>query len=181
MTSAPIQGDDVGLALRSRGIGVLVISIFGALWLLLGLLARQALSAVTGALLAGGLLGLVLLALALCRRAGALPRSEGDLERARQVGRTFGRVNALQWAAIVLTAVALGRLRLDAYTPAAVTLIVGLHFFPLGRLFRYPQHHTSRAEPWSRGRWPALPSYRGRPFSPPPPSERERSSGSRPR
>ena len=123
--------------------GVGVISVFGALWFLLGLVTSQRLSAATGAILAGGTLGLVLLAVALSRRAAALSRSEADPERRRQVGRVFGRVNALQWVAIIVTAVVLARLRLDAYIPAAVTLIVGLHFFPLGRLFRYPQHHIT--------------------------------------
>jgi len=124
-------------------VGVGVISVFGALWFLFGLAAGQTLSATTGALLGGGLLALVVLALTLSRRAAALPRSEADPERARQVGRGFGRVNALQWVAITVTAIVLGRLHLDAYIPAAVTLIVGLHFFPLGRLFRYPQHYIT--------------------------------------
>jgi hypothetical protein len=124
-------------------VGVGVISVFGALWFLLGLVASQRLSATTGVLLAGATLVLVLLALALARRAAALPRSEVDPERARQVKRVFGRVNAVQWVVISITAFVLGRLQLDAYIPAAVTLIVGLHFFPLGRLFRYPQHHIT--------------------------------------
>ena len=143
MTSPPGESDGLGPRLRSRATGVLAISVFGALWLLLGLAARETLSVGTGALLAGALLGLLLPALALSRRAAALPGPAADPERARQVGRTFGLVNALQWAAIIVTAIALGRLHLDAYTPAAVTLIVGLHFFPLGRLFQYPQHHIT--------------------------------------
>ena len=140
MTTPP---DDLGPILRSRATGVLVVSGFGALWFLLGLAASQTLSAATGTLLLGGLLGLLLLAVTLSRRAAALPRSEADAERVRQVGRVFGRVNALQWVAIIVTAVVLGRLHLDAYTPAAVTLIVGVHFFPLGRLFRNSQHHVT--------------------------------------
>ena len=79
------------------------------------------------------------------RRSAALPASRLDPEEQRQAGRTFGRVNAAQWAAIVLIAVVLGRLHLDAYTPAAVTVVVGLHFFPLARLFRSPQHHVTGA------------------------------------
>src|SRR5215469_190597 len=143
MTASPRPLDDLGPALRSRAIGVLVISVFGALWFLLGLAASQRLSAETGALLAGGTLALVLLALGLSRRAAALPRPEADPERAREVRRVFGRVNAVQWVSIIVTAVVLSRLHLDPYIPAAVTLIVGLHFFPLGRLFRYPQHHIT--------------------------------------
>ena len=43
MTSPPGESDGLGPRLRSRATGVLVISVFGALWLLLGLLARQSL------------------------------------------------------------------------------------------------------------------------------------------
>jgi hypothetical protein len=131
-------------AFRGRATGVLVVSIFGALWFLLGLAASERLSAVTAASLAIGLGALVAGALALRHRAASLP-SMADPEERRRIGRTFGRVNALQWAAIVVIAVVLGRLHLDAYTPAAVTVVVGLHFFPLARLFHQPQHWLTGA------------------------------------
>jgi hypothetical protein len=132
-------------ALRGRATGVLFLSGFGALWFLLGLAASQRLSLPTACALAAGLAAPVAGAVLLRRRSAALPASRLDPEEQRQAGRTFGRVNAAQWAAIVLIAVVLGRLHLDAYTPAAVTVVVGLHFFPLARLFRSPQHHVTGA------------------------------------
>jgi hypothetical protein len=132
-------------ALRGRATGVLFLSGFGALWFLLGLAASQRLSLPTACALAAGLVALVAGTVLLRRRSAALPASRLDPEEQRQAGRTFGRVNAAQWAAIVLIAVVLGRLHLDAYTPAAVTVVVGLHFFPLARLFRSPQHHVTGA------------------------------------
>ena len=132
-------------ALRGRATGVLFLSGFGALWFLLGLAASQGLSLPTACALAAGLAALVAGAVLLRRRSAALPPSTLDPEEQRRAGRTFGRVNAVQWAAIVLIAVVLGRLHLDAYTPAAVTVVVGLHFFPLARLFRSPQHHVTGA------------------------------------
>lgn len=142
----PAPDDRSPSALRGRAIGVLVISIFGALWLLLGLAAREWLSLPTVLALAAGLGALVVAALVLQRRAtAALPGEAVDPEEQRRIGRTFGRVNAIQWAAIIFIAVALGRFHLDAYTPAAVTVVVGLHFFPLARLFRHPQHHLTGA------------------------------------
>jgi len=132
-------------ALRGRATGVLFLSGFGGLWFLLGLAASQRLSLPTACALAAGLAALVAGAVLLRRRSAALPASRLDPEEQRQAGRTFGRVNAAQWAAIVLIAVVLGRLHLDAYTPAAVTVVVGLHFFPLARLFRSPQHHVTGA------------------------------------
>ena len=132
-------------ALRGRATGVLFLSGFGALWFLLGLAASQRLSLPTACALAAGLVALVAGTVLLRRRSAALPASRLGPEEQRQAGRTFGRVNAAQWAAIVLIAVVLGRLHLDAYTPAAVTVVVGLHFFPLARLFRSPQHHVTGA------------------------------------
>jgi len=132
-------------ALRGRATGVLFLSGFGGLWFLLGLAASQRLSLPTACALAAGLAALVAGAVLLRRRSAALPPSTLDPEEQRRAGRTFGRVNAVQWAAIVLIAVVLGRLHLDAYTPAAVTVVVGLHFFPLARLFRSPQHHVTGA------------------------------------
>ena len=132
-------------ALRGRATGVLFLSGFGGLWFLLGLAASQRLSLPTACALAAGLVALVAGTVLLRRRSAALPASRLDPEEQRRAGRTFGRVNAAQWAAIVLIAVVLGRLHLDAYTPAAVTVVVGLHFFPLARLFRSPQHHVTGA------------------------------------
>ena len=132
-------------ALRGRATGVLFLSGFGGLWFLLGLAASQRLSLPTACALAAGLVALVAGTVLLRRRSAALPPTRLDPEEQRRAGRTFGRVNAVQWAAIVLIAVVLGRLHLDAYTPAAVTVVVGLHFFPLARLFRSPQHHVTGA------------------------------------
>jgi hypothetical protein len=35
------------------------------------------------------------------------------------------------------------RLHIDAYVMSAITAIVGLHMFPLARLFRYPLHYAT--------------------------------------
>jgi len=127
-------------AVRGRATGVLFLSAFGALWLILGLAARSWLSAWTGVAVALGLAVLAGSALGLSRRARTLPPTSLPPEEQRRIGRVFARVNAVQWVAIFAVAFVLGRLHLDAYIPAAVTLVVGLHFFPLARAFRNPQH-----------------------------------------
>jgi hypothetical protein len=132
-------------ALRGRATGVVFFAVFGALWLVFGLAARQWLSAMTAGAVAIGLGLLIADALILYRRVAALPASTVEPEEQRRIGRTFGRVNAVQWTAIIVIAVVLGRMHLDAYTPAAVTVVVGLHFFPLARIFRSPQHHLTGA------------------------------------
>jgi hypothetical protein len=130
-------------ALRGRATGVLFLSGFGALWLLLGFAPREGLSPLTVAAVLVGLGALVAGAVALRRRAAVLPPSTLGPEEQRRIGRTFGLVNAVQWAAIIAIAVVLGRLHLDAYIPAAVTVVVGLHFFPLARLFHFSQHYIT--------------------------------------
>jgi hypothetical protein len=58
-------------------------------------------------------------------------------------GRAFSLINAIQWIAVTLTAFTFVRLHLDAYIMSAITAIVGLHMFPLARLFRYRPHYLT--------------------------------------
>lgn len=124
-----------------RAIGALFFTGFGAVWLLLSLFAREAVTvpAITGLLL--GALALSWNAVYLLRVARKLPRVPED----PRIGRVFAWVNAIQWIACFAVAFTLGKLHLDVYTPSAITAIVGLHFFPLARLFRYPFHHVTGA------------------------------------
>jgi hypothetical protein len=124
--------------ISGRAIGALFFTAFGALWLMLSLYARETLSVAT---VTGVLLGVVALAwnaIYLLRAARRLPRAADD----PRVGRIFAWVNGIQ---CFVAAFALGKLHLDAYVPSAITAIVGLHFFPLARLFRYPLHHVTGA------------------------------------
>lgn len=134
MKNAHTANQFAGRAIRS-----IFFAGFGALWLFLSLYAMQRLSAVT---VSGILLGALLLLLAsvyLLRLARRWPRVPDD----PAVGRAFGWVNAIQWTAVAIVAVTFTRLRLDAYIVSAITLIVGLHMFPLARLFRYPLHYAA--------------------------------------
>jgi hypothetical protein len=88
-----------------------------------------------------GLAVLVLSALYLLREAKRWPRVPDD----PAVSRAFNRVNAVQWIAVFVVAFALAKLHLDAYIMNAITFIVGLHMFPLARLFRYPPHYAAGA------------------------------------
>jgi hypothetical protein len=127
--------------LQGRAIGALFFSGFGALWLVLALYVREELHA---AAVGGVLLVLAVLALAalyLLRAARRWPRVPDD----PAMGRAFKRVNTIQWVAIFVVAFVLARLHLDVYIPTAVAVIVGLHMFPLARLFNYPQHYATGA------------------------------------
>jgi hypothetical protein len=125
--------------LAGRAIGAMFFAVFGAIWLVLAFYALQMLRPAT---VSGLVLGLALLlsaAVSLSRRARHWPRGPDD----PAVGRAFGKVNAAQWIAIAVVVLVLAWLHLSDYVMCAITAIVGLHMFPLARLFRYPPHYAT--------------------------------------
>jgi hypothetical protein len=127
--------------LSGRATGALFFTVFGSLWLLLSLYARQTLNLSTelGVLL--GALALGWNAVHLMRRAQRFRSAPADPAQ----GRRFAWINAVQWIAVAAVAFSFARLHIDAYVLNAITAIVGLHMFPLARLFRYPLHHVTGA------------------------------------
>jgi hypothetical protein len=124
-----------------RAIGALFFTGFGAIWLLLGLYAKQRMTAAPLSMVACGLLVLASGAFFLLRRARALPRTPEDPAMAR----AFKWINIIQWAAVAVVAFTFARFGIDVYVVSAITAIVGLHMFPLARLFRYPTHYVTGA------------------------------------
>jgi hypothetical protein len=124
-----------------RAIGALFLTIFGAIWLLLGLYAKERLAASTLSLVACGTVVLAGGAFFLLRRAKALPRTPED----PAMGRAFKWINIIQWVAVAVVAFTFAHFGMDAYVVSAITAIVGLHMFPLARLFRYPPHYVTGA------------------------------------
>lgn len=127
--------------LSGRAMGVLFSAGFGALWLLLGLYARLDLGLGKVSFVVVGTLSLVAAAMKLLREAKRWPLVPND----PAMGRAFMRINAIQWIAIGAIAFTFAKLHIDVYVMNAITAIVGLHMFPLARLFRYPVHHLTGA------------------------------------
>lgn len=128
-----------------RAIGTSFPAVFGAIWLLLGLYVRESLSTVSLSAVICGLLVLLCAALWLRNQAWRFPREEESEEQKKARSRGFLWVNAVQWVAIAIVANGCARLHLDAYVFSGITAIVGLHMFPLARLFRYPLHYANCA------------------------------------
>jgi hypothetical protein len=122
-----------------RAIGALFFTGFGAIWLLLGLYAKEQLTSTPLSMVACGTVLLAGGAFLLLRRAKALPRMPQDPAMAR----AFKRINVIQWVAVAVVAFAFARFGIDVYVISAITAIVGLHMFPLARLFRYPLHYLT--------------------------------------
>lgn len=127
--------------LAGRAIGGLFFAGFGALWLYLFLYAKELVSFRSVIILLLGFALLLTTAIALFRESKRWPRFPGDPRQ----GKVFGWVNAIQWVAVFAVAFSFARLHIEAYMMSAITAIVGMHMFPLARLFRYPSHYLTGA------------------------------------
>lgn len=127
--------------LRGRAIGSIFFACFGVGWLFMALVASNRISPST---VFGAMLGLVVLllgAFTLLRAAKVFPHAPENPATAR----AFRWINAIQWIAVAAVALTFACLRIDAYVISAITAIVGLHMFPLARLFRYQPHSLTGA------------------------------------
>jgi hypothetical protein len=130
-------------AISGRATGVLFFAGFGTLWLCTGLSSMHRLNVATAAAAAAILAALVIPAVGVLKGASRAPRGNADPELEARISRTFNRVNTIQWIAIPVAIVLLNIFhRADLIVPAIAT-IVGLHLFPLARLFRYSMHYVT--------------------------------------
>jgi len=123
-------------ALRGQAIGAGFFTGFGAIWLGLSLYIREQWTPVNVSLLTTGLVALAIGCLMLFSESRQWPGEPEDPEASR----TFHRVNTAQWIAIFAVSTIFGRWHLDAYVFSVITAIVGVHLFPLAKIFRRPRH-----------------------------------------
>jgi hypothetical protein len=129
--------------LRGRAVGAIFFACFGTGWIFLALAAKQLINAATATGTVVGMVVLLMAAAYLMRRARLWPQVQEDPSSDRARGRAFTWINAFQWTAIAIIAFSFSKLHIDAYATSAITAIVGLHMFPLARLFRYPLHYLT--------------------------------------
>ena len=127
--------------LRGRAIGALVSNGFGVIWMVMAL----RIGGVDSPLALGAVLvcGAVLLAgtLLLFREARRRPPAREHTD----MWRGFAWALGLEALAIVVGLSILARLHLEIYDLSLIAAIVGLHMFPLARIFRYQQHYVTGA------------------------------------
>lgn len=126
--------------------GAIVMALFGGIWALgctsvfegaLAPILFASSVAVTGILLVASL--------SLRRAAHRLPRRRLEPAKAHRIRRRFRLVNigqGLSIGIVVFAGVLFGH---PEWVPAAIVLIVGLHFFPLATLFRAPLYYATGA------------------------------------
>jgi hypothetical protein len=127
--------------LSGRAIGSIFFAAFGAIWLILALYAKEMLSVASVSSVALGLAILLAGAVYLLRQAKHWPSLPDDPAN----DRAFKWINIVQWVAVAIVAFTFAKLHIDAYVLSAITAIVGIHMFPLGRLLRYPMHYVTGA------------------------------------
>jgi hypothetical protein len=131
---------------RGLGIGAVFFSIFGAMWVNGG--AELAYGKKTFALSAmiWAIAALILLAAIRVIRANQLPPADATIaaKQARH-SKVFMLVNLVQYSAMFILVQVLHWTSHADWVVPGVMLIVGLHFFPLARLFSYRPHHVTGA------------------------------------
>jgi len=138
-------------AISGRATGVLFFAGFGSLWLGTGLAAMHKFNFVTGVLVGVVLGSLVIPAVLLLKR---IPETSTDgAESDDKISKTFNRVNIIQWVGVAIAVILLNMFHKGEYIVPAIATIVGLHLFPLAKLFRYPAHYVTGAllVLWSAG------------------------------
>lgn len=131
---------------RGLGTGAVFFSIFGAFWLTGGteLAFGKKMLPIDVAIWIVGFL--IFLAALHVIRANKPPTGDAALEakKARH-GKGFMIVNIIQYTTIFLMVQVLNAKGLGDWVIPGVMLVVGLHFFPLAKLFSYGAHHVTGA------------------------------------
>ena len=125
--------------LEGRAKGVLFSTGFGTVWFLIALYTRQSLMTIAVMPVLLGVLPFIAAIIVLRRRTADFPYEP----RNHELGLAFGHINATEWIAIVAVSFVLSYLHLDLYIPSSIAVIVGLHMFPLARLFHYSPHYAT--------------------------------------
>jgi hypothetical protein len=142
-----------------RAVGQMFFAGFGSLWIMGWCQGTRGTDWPMLALIA--MVGSMLFLWALCdfrayrRAAGTSADPAADKAR----NRVFGWVNLVQWSAVFAANIGLNAAGRPEWVAPAVILIVGLHFFPLARLFKTPFHYVmgiamvivALAYPWMAG------------------------------
>lgn len=131
-------------ALQGRAIGALVMTGFGAIWMISG---ANALSLLTWemwliiAVLTGLLCLVALQQLQAARRMPTAPANASQSQFIQTRRRRFGIVLGFEWVPIFLAAFILGRMGHPELILPVIAVIVGLHFIPLAMLFDFPLYY----------------------------------------
>ena len=144
-TRTPDVGALSRAELRGRAVGTINMALFALAWTnwgLTGIPDIVAASTIAAAVLCS--VACVAGAVLVFRRADTAPRGP-EVARGRAAGRRFGAVVAAEFIGLAVIAWILGATGHSPLIPAVVCLGVGIHFFPLARLFAVPLYDRTGA------------------------------------
>ncbi|MFC7830893.1 hypothetical protein [Streptomyces sp. NPDC057375] len=131
--------------LRGRATGGGILGFFALGWTGWGISALPRAAGLT--FLAVGVLASAavgVLAVRCARRATGAPAAD-DPARRRAIGRRYGLIVAAEWIGLAAAAWAIDGTGHPQLIPVAITLGVGIHFFPLAALFHIRAYHLTGA------------------------------------
>jgi len=135
-------------AVQGMASGIFFLTFFGAYW---GFISAAFMSGAVQvvAFLLVGLVTLVFfgMGILLLRYARTLPKtvSVEDAAVGKRIAMWFGMIFGLEMVLIALASILLSLFRVDRFIAPTTALIVGIHFFPLARLFRVPVYYLTGA------------------------------------
>lgn len=129
----------------NRAIGAMFFSLFGGAWLVFGSVQAVGLHWGWVALIACAALTIFFAAVDQYRKNSSALAGEADTPAKKRSDRIFHLVNAGQWVLIFIVGNVLNNLGHGEWFFSAAIIIVGTHFLPLARLFRYPPHYATGA------------------------------------
>ena len=121
--------------------GIFFLTFFGAYWGFISAAFMSGTVQVVAFLLVGLVtLGFFGMGIILLRYARTLPKtvSLADAAVGKRIALWFGIIFGIEIVLIALASILLSIFQVDRFIAPATALIVGIHFFPLARLFRVP-------------------------------------------
>ena len=145
-TNGLVIPSQAAAVLEGRAIGALVLTGFAAGWMLFAFRFVKRFGW-------GTLLGTIVITAGLCwgaarqmQRARRMPHAavaSPPTAAARETGRQFQIVLALEWIPILAAVIIFRRMKRPDFILPTIALIVGLHFIPLARVFGVPLYYAS--------------------------------------
>ena len=126
----------------NRAIGAMFFSLFGGAWLVFGAARAMGLRWGWVAPIVCASLAIFFSAVDQYRKNSSALAAEAGTPEKKKSDRIFHLVNAGQWGLIFIVGNVLNNLGHGDWFFAAAIIIVGAHFLPLARLFRYPPHYA---------------------------------------
>ncbi|HVN47855.1 MAG TPA: hypothetical protein VMU30_03425 [Bacteroidota bacterium] len=126
-----------------RSIGALFFSVFGGIFFLVGAVRGYGVSPILLGIILVCTAGIVAFAYGTYSVHKSALAQESETPEKKRADTLFHIINAGQWVVILIGGNVLANIGLSSWILPMATAIIGLHFLPLAKLFRYPPHYIT--------------------------------------